>query len=88
MSKGGLDVSSINQHKTRVDDVMIKVGLTQGDSTKQTPNAMDDWKSNQLAENELDGIIVTQRQWRTHPFDMNVKRMPSFENDSMDSYGK
>ena len=30
LSKGGLDVSSINQHETRVDDVMIKVGLTQG----------------------------------------------------------
>ena len=30
-SKGGLDVSSINRHKTRVDEVMIKVGLTQGD---------------------------------------------------------
>ena len=30
LSKGGLDVSSINRHETRVDDVMIKVGLTQG----------------------------------------------------------
>ena len=35
-----------------------------------------DRKSNQSAENELDGIIVNQRQWRTHPFDMNVKQMP------------
>ena len=38
---------------------------------------MDDWKSNQSAENELDGIVVTRRRGRTHPFDMNVKRMPS-----------
>ena len=30
LSKGGLDVSSINRHETRVDDVMIKVGLTHG----------------------------------------------------------
>ena len=30
-SKEGLDVSSINRHETRVDDVMMKVGLTQGD---------------------------------------------------------
>ena len=44
---------------------------------KQKPNAMDDWKSNQSTENELDGIIVTRRQWITQPFDMNVKRMPS-----------
>ena len=29
LSKEGLDVSSINQHETRVDDVMIKVRLTQ-----------------------------------------------------------
>ena len=29
MLKGGLDVSSINRHETRVDDVMIKVKLTQ-----------------------------------------------------------
>ena len=29
LSKGGLDVSSINRHETRVDDVMSKVRLTQ-----------------------------------------------------------
>ena len=47
------------------------------DSAKQTPNAMDDWKSNQSTENELDGMIWTRRQWITHPFDMDVKWMPS-----------
>ena len=44
---------------------------------EQTPNAMNDWKSNQSTENELDGIIWIRRQRKTHPFDMNVKEMPS-----------
>ena len=29
--KEGIDVSSINRQETRVDDVVIKVGLTHGD---------------------------------------------------------
>ena len=37
-SEGGLDVSSINQHKTRVDDVMIKVRLTQEGEYKGLDN--------------------------------------------------
>ena len=49
------------------------------DSTKQTPNAMDDRKSKQSAENRLNGIILTQRQWITHPFDMDAKRVPSLK---------
>ena len=49
------------------------------DSTKQTPNAMDDRKSNQSAENRLNGIIMTQRQQITHPFDMDTKRVPSLK---------
>ena len=36
--KEGLDVSSINRHETRVDDVMIKVGLTQGDGYEGLDN--------------------------------------------------
>ena len=47
------------------------------DSMKQTPNAMDDWKSNQSAENKLDGIIWTWRQRIAHPLDMDAKRVPS-----------
>ena len=46
------------------------------DLKKQTPNAMDDQKSNQLMENRVNGIILTRRQWITHPFDMDVKRVP------------
>ena len=38
---------------------------------------MDDWKSNQSAENELDGIIWTRRQRITHLFDIDAKRVPS-----------
>ena len=37
---------------------------------------MDDQKSNQSAENRLNGIILTRRQRITHPFDMDTKRVP------------
>ena len=30
-SKEGIEVSFTSRHETRVDDVVIKVGLTQGD---------------------------------------------------------
>ena len=37
-SKEGLDVSFINRHETRVDDVMIKVRLTQEDEYEGLDN--------------------------------------------------
>ena len=49
------------------------------DLTKQKPNTMDDRKSNQSVENRLNGVIMTQRQWITHPFDVDVKRVPSLK---------
>ena len=108
--KEGIDVTFINRHETRVDDVVIKVGLTHGkwdkgldswwtqsrqssnllerqivwpssiDSTEHTPNSMDDRKSNQSVEYKYSiGIIMTQRQWITHPFDIDMKRVPSLK---------
>ena len=46
MSKEGIKVSFINRHETWVDDVVIKVGLTHGDDTK-------DWTAGKLKVDNL-----------------------------------